>query len=90
MLCHINKQNDDDVEVEYVYSFDDLPIGISEQFLNLCSIAYRGRVDDRIIFSTRDIKGYGIDTSKIRGLGLLLIAPSTSVYGREKSYNFLH
>ena len=26
----------------------------------------------------------------ISGLGLLLIAPSISVYGREKSYNFLH
>ena len=31
-----------------------------------------------------------IDASKMRGLGLLLIAPSISVYGREKSYNFLH
>ena len=37
-----------------------------------------------------EIKGYGIDDSKLSGLGLLLIAPSTSVYGREKSYNFLH
>ena len=90
MLRHINKQNDGDAEVEYLDSFDDLPIGTSEQFLNLCLIAYRGRVDDRIIFSSRDIKGYGIDASKIRGLGLLLIAPSTSVYGKEKSYNFLH
>ena len=90
MLHHINKQNDSDAEVEYLDSFDDLPIGTSEQFLNLCLIAYRGRVDDRIIFSSRDIKGYGVDASKMRGLGLLLIAPSTSVYGREKSYNFLH
>ena len=90
MLRHINKQNDGDAEVEYLDSLDDLPIGTSEQFLNLCLIAYRGRVDDRIIFSSRDIKGYGIDASKMRGLGLLLIAPSTSVYGKEKSYNFLH
>ena len=90
MLRHINKQNDGDAEVEYLHSFDDLPIGTSEQFLNLCLIAYRGRVDDRIIFSSHDIKGYGIDASKMRGLGLLLIAPSTSVYGKEKSYNFLH
>ena len=90
MLRHINKQNDGDAEVEYLDSFDDLPIGTGEQFLKLCLIAYRGRVDDRIIFSSRDIKGYGIDASKMKGLGLLLIAPSTSVYGREKSYNFLH
>ena len=90
MLRHINKQNDGDAEVEYLDSFDNLPIGTSEQFLKLCLIAYRGRVDDRIIFSSRDIKCYGIDANKMRGLGLLLIAPSTSVYGREKSYNFLH
>ena len=90
MLRHINKQNDGDAEVEYLDSFDDLPIGTNEQFLKLCLIAYRGRVDDRIIFSSRDIKCYGIDANKMRGLGLLLIAPSTSVYGREKSYNFLH
>ena len=90
MLRHINKQNDGDAEVEYLHSFDDLPKGASEHFLNLCLIAYKERVDDRIIFTTRDIKSYGIDTSKINGLGLLVIAPSTSVYGREKSYNFLH
>ena len=90
MLRHINRQNDNDAEVEYLDSFDDLPIETSEQFLNLCLIAYRGRVDDRIIFSSHDIKGYGIHASKINGLGLLLIAPSTSVYGREKSYNFFH
>ena len=90
MLRHINRQNDGGTEVEYLHSFDDLPKGTSEHFLNLCLIAYKGKVDDRIIFATRDIKSYGIDTSKIIGLGLLVIAPSTSVYGREKSYNFLH
>ena len=90
MLRDINRHNYSDTEVEYLYSFDDLPKGTSKHFLNLCLIAYQGRVDDRIIFATRDIKAYGIDTSKIIGLGLLVIAPSTSVYGREKSYNFLH
>ena len=90
MLRHINRQNDGNAEVEYLDSFDNLSIGTKEHFLKLCLIAYRGRVDDRIIFSSRDIKGYGIDASKTNGLGLLLIAPSTSVYGREKSYNFLH
>ena len=90
MLRDINRQNDGDTEVEYLCSFDDLPKGTSEHFLNLCLIAYKGRVDDRIIFSSCNIKGYGIDANGIIGLGLLLIAPSPSVYGREKSYNFLH
>ena len=88
ILRHINK--DGSGEVDFLDSLYDLPVGISEEFSKLCLIAYRGREDDRIIFSSRDIKGYGIDVRKLSGLGLLLIAPSTSVYGREKSYNFLH
>ena len=88
ILRHINKV--DSGEVDFLDSLYELPMGISEEFSKLCLIAYRGREDDRIIFSSREIKGYGIDVSKLSGLGLLLIAPSTSVYGREKSYNFLH
>ena len=88
ILRHINK--DVSGEVDFLDSLDELPVGISEEFSKLCLIAYRGREDDRIIFSSHEIKGYGIDVSKLSGLGLLLIAPSTSVRGREKSYNFLH
>ena len=88
ILRHINKHTPGDID--YLDDLFELPVGISEEFSELCLIAYRGRVDDRIIFSSREIKGYGIDDSKLSGLGLLLIAPSTSVYGREKSYNFLH
>ena len=88
ILRHINKHSPSDID--YIDSLYELPVGISEEFSNLCLIAYRGREDDRIIFSSHEIKGYGIDASKLSGLGLLLIAPSTSVYGKEKSYNFLH
>ena len=88
ILRHINK--DSSGEVDFLDSLYKLPVGISEEFSKLCLIAYRGREDDRIIFSSREIKGYDIDDSKLSGLGLLLIAPSTSVYGKEKSYNFLH
>ena len=88
ILRHINK--DSSGEVDFLDSLYELPVGINEEFFKLCLIAYRGREDDRIIFSSREIKGYDIDVSKLSGLGLLLIALSTSVYGREKSYNFLH
>ena len=88
ILRHINKQNHG--EVEYLSSLHNLPAQISEQFHKLCFIAYRGREEDKIIFSSRELESYGIDPSNLSGLGLLLIAPSTSVYGREKSYNFLH
>ena len=88
ILRHINKHSHGDID--YLDSLYELPVGISEEFSKLSLIAYRGRVDDRIIFCSREIKGYGIDASKLSGLGLLLIAPSISEYGREKSYNFLH
>ena len=88
ILRHINKNSPD--EISFLDSLDDLPAGVSKSFSDLCLIAFRGRMDDKIIFSSREIKGYGIDPNKVSGLGLLLVAPSTSVYGREKSYNFLH
>ena len=88
ILRYINKHSPG--EVDFLDSLDQLPTGTSEQFSNLCLIAYRGREDNRIIFSSHEVKGYGIDPSMLSDLGLLLIAPSTSVYGREKSYNFLH
>ena len=88
ILRHINKHSPG--EVDFLDSLDDLPVGTREQFFNLCMLAFRGRRGDQIIFSSHEIKRYGIDPNKLSGLGLLMIAPSTSVYGREKSYNFLH
>ena len=88
ILRHINKHGPG--KVDFLDSLDDLPVGTREQFSNLCMIAFRGRRDDQIIFSSHEIKSYGINPSKLSGLGLLLIALSTSVHGREKSYNFLH
>ena len=88
VLRHINKNSPG--EISFLDSLDDLPAIASKSFSDLCLIAFRGRMDDKIIFSSREIKGYGIDPNKLSGLGLLLVAPSTSVYGREKSHNFLH
>ena len=88
ILCHINKNSPG--EISFLDSLDDLPAGASKSFSYLCYIAFRGRMDDKIIFSSREIKEYGIDPNKLSGLGLLLVVPSTSVYGREKSHNFLH
>ena len=88
ILRHINKHSPG--RVKYLSSLHNLPSQTSENFLKLCLIAYRGREEDKIIFSSCELESYGIDASMLSGLGLLLIAPSTSVYGREKSYNFLH
>ena len=88
ILRQINKHNPG--KVDYLSSLNNLPVPTSEQFYKLCLIAFRGREEGKIIFSSRELESYGIDANKLSGLGLLLIAPSTSVYGREKSYNFLH
>ena len=88
ILRHINKHSPG--EVDFLDSLDDLPTKASKNFSDLCLIAFMGRRSDKIIFSSHEIKEYGIDANKLSGLGLLLIAPSTSVYGREKSYSFLH
>ena len=88
ILRHISKHNPG--EVDYLRSLHNLPAQISQQFHKLCYIAYRGREEDKVTFSSCELESYAIDPSKLSSLGLLLIAPSTSVYGREKSYNFLH
>ena len=88
ILRHINKYGI--YKVDYLKSLHSLPTPYMEHFSNLCQAAYRGSEHDKIVFSSSDLSEYGIDVSKISGLGLLHIAPSTSVYGREKSFNFLH
>ena len=87
ILRHINKRSPG--KVDYLSSLHNLPAPTNEQFYKLCLIAYKGREEDKIIFSSRELEKYGI-VNELSGLGLLLIAPSISVYGREKSYNFLH
>ena len=88
ILRHITKYGN--VKVDYLKSFYRLPTPYMEQFSKLCQVAYRNSQNDKIVFSGDELSHYGIDVSKMSGLGLLHIAPSTSVYGREKSYNFLH
>ena len=90
ILRHINRYSSKLKKVDYLNSLYELPVEINEQFHKLCFIAYRGREEDKLIFSSRELESFGIGTSELSGFGLLLIAPYTSVYGREKSYNFLH
>ena len=77
-------------QVEELRSLDDLPEDIAKQFSQLCFIACKGVESNKIIFSSHELQSIGIVQKKVSDLGLLVTAPSTSVYGREKSYNFLH
>ena len=90
ILRHIVKRTPNVEQIETLCSLNDLPAEISAEFSQLCYIAYKGVCDERIIFSSADLHDVGIIENQISGLGLLLVAPSTSVYGMKKSYNFLH
>ena len=71
-------------------SLNDLPPDISEQFSQVCFIAYKGLMHGQAIFSSQDLHNMEVAEDNLSGLGLLLITPSFSVYGRAKSYSFLH
>ena len=87
---HIVKRTPNETNVEKLSSLNDLPKEISKEFSCLCYIAFKGICNDKIIFSSEDLHDMDVVENKISGLGLLLVAPSTSVYGIKKSYNFLH
>ena len=90
ILRHITTRTSNAVRITKLDSLDNLPEDVSKQFDDLCLIAYHGMQKKRIIFSAKFLYDIGIAVEQLNGFGLLLIAPTTSVYGREKTYNFLH
>ena len=90
ILRHIVKRTPNVEQIKTLCSLNDLPGEISAEFSQLCYVAYKGICNEKIIFSSADLHDMGIIENQISGLGLLLVAPSTSIYGMKKSYNFLH
>ena len=90
ILRYIVTRTPNEGQVEKLLSLDNLPTGVSDQFLQLCHVAYKGMENEKIIFSSQDLTEIGVTEGNLRGMGLLLIAPTTTVAGREKCYNFLH
>ena len=90
ILRHINTRTSNTALITKLDSLDNLPEDVSKQFDDLCLIAYTGIKKDTIIFSFKFLNDIGVTVDKLNGLGLLSIVPTTSVYGREKTYSFLH
>ena len=88
-LRHINTRTPNVAQIKRLSSLNKLPPGISEEFSQVCLIAYRGILNKKVIFSSKDLSEMEIG-GNITGLGFLLIAPSISVFGGERSYSFLH
>ena len=76
--------------IEELISLNDLPESISEQFFQLCVLAYRSMESGTVMFYFKDLHGIGVNEGKLSCLGMLQITSVASVYGRQKSYNFLH
>ena len=76
---HLKKTSQQDTDE--IKSLDDLPQPVDDQFQHLCEIAYKGVIDDKVIFDL----GPSFNT-----LGLLQGVESFVVCGRSHSYNFLH
>ena len=89
ILRHIKNRTGNAHDMEAVY-LNTLPDEIYRLFNQVCFIAYQGTVDDTLIFSTKYLQRLKIYKGNIDGLSLLMNAPTTSVHGIERSYNFLH
>ena len=90
ILRHIITRTPNEEEIEKLSSLNHLPKSISEQFFQLCFCAFKCMERRNIVFYSQELLEIGIDDTKLSCLGLLHIAPTISVFGREKSYSFLH
>ena len=55
ILRHILNRTTNEGQVEKLQSLDNLPTSISDQFLQLCHVAYEGMKNEKIIFSSEDL-----------------------------------
>ena len=90
ILRHITTRTANLSQVNQLSSLNDLPPDVSEQFSQVCFVAYNGMLNGQVVFSSQDLVDMKVAEDNMGGLGLLLITPSFSVYGRGKSYSFLH
>ena len=90
ILRHITTRTANLSHISQLNSLNDLPPDVSEQFSQVCFVAYNGMLNGQAIFSSQDLVNMKVAEDNMSGLGLLLITPSFSVYGRGNSYSFLH
>ena len=75
----------------YLSTFDDLPSDLLQQLKNLCSLAYYGTKNGKILFSTQDLTDCGIDVNRLCAtFGLLQTSESFVACQKQYTCNFLH
>ena len=85
------KKNDPKRILPYLSTFDDLPSDLLQQLKNLCSLAYYGTKNGKILFSTQDLTDCGVDVNQLyTTFGLLQTSESFVACQKQYSCNFLH
>jgi len=90
VLRHVTTRASTEYQVTALRSLDRLPDNISKQFSQLCCFAYKSVQCNKLIFTSQDLKDVGIVENEMNNIGLIVTAPSSSIFGIEKSYNFMH
>ncbi len=85
IIRHLTKESETEPAIT---SLEDLPPDIQEVFLKVCHLAYEGTMRNKVIFSGRDLRSYGLPED-LNVLSLMQVVQSFAT-GKPTSYHFLH
>ena len=93
VLCCIvreleTRKSDRNVEIE-ISSLNDLPDVIKSQLRDLCVLAYKGVMQEEVVFYRKHLQALGLP-SNLPSLGLLQAVEGLTRFSKSLSYNFLH
>ena len=85
MLRHVQQRTANEDDTTSLNSLSNLPAEVEIPFKEICYIAYKTIVKDKLSF-TPDM----FDMKEIDGIGLLVTSTMQTSYGLSKVYSFLH
>ena len=87
ILRYLMERSQCNKDIECLESLLNLPDFLKIPFESLCKLAYVGVMQDKITFSSSDVRVLGFESPET--LGLLQIVKCVSAFGKSSSYNFL-
>ena len=89
LCCLIRHATKQEQTPQNISSLDNLPFDLQEPFKNICTLAYKGVMDNRAIFSPEHLEPLGLP-KKLGTLGLIQGVESFASFNSSVSYHFLH
>ena len=89
LCCLIRHATKQEQKTQNISSLDNLPFDLQEPFKNICTVAYKGVMDNRAIFSPEHLEPLGLP-KKLGTLGLIQGVESFASFNSSVSYHFLH